>query len=383
MVAEVIQIQASPIMKPAKSKAVDAAAAEQQTRDRFTAPRLAELDTHGSDLDSPMDGPSDPDSATLKAMDGKAKKVGTGRQNRGGGAAKEKEEGGGKEEAGEGGGPSTSPAVAAEEQRGGHSRGESGDSRASSTSRGTGSGAENFALTPPAVVVGSLGSTSRNLRGRNSGNTQQPRGVRMRMNVEPNTTGLGKSAAALSTTAPPRSDAGFALFVKQGIDELDELFEMDAEEEELGDVVAEGNSINRTGIGLSSLQEESMKEDPEEDDDEEGEEWAADLTAPMRMKLSWAPAPETKRTMMSQSYAHPAASDWWDGADDLTDSSDEENDDAFQQGDAGTSVSASSAAADSEVARANVLPPPTKRNDAFYGSSMPVAIPSMGGRGRR
>ena len=143
---------------------------------------------------------------------------------------------------------------------------------------------------------------------------------------------------------------------------------------------AEGSFAQRSSGGLSSVREDRIEDDS--DDESEGEgEW--DTNAQMRMKLNWAPAPATKRTMMSQSYAHPAASDWWDGADDLTDSSDEEHGDAFQQEDAGTSASVSSGTADSKEAHPNVLPPPARRNDAYYGSSMPVAIPSMGGRRRR
>ena len=88
MVAEVIQIPASPIMKSRKSKAVHAAA-EQQTREKFTAPRLAELDTHGSDLDSPMNGPSDADSTALRERQGEVNEMAQsgGRRDGGGDAS--------------------------------------------------------------------------------------------------------------------------------------------------------------------------------------------------------------------------------------------------------------------------------------------------------
>ena len=340
MVGKVIRVPASPIMKNVKTNAVDAAA-EQETRDRFTAPRLEELDTHGSDLDSPMDLPLDPDSGTMKAI-GRANtqnSLGTDVSSVGSTPGKSSEDDGFEKSS------------------------ESHSSKASSTVRSS-SGAENFALTPPAVVVGSLGSTSINFR--NSPNSvQQPRGLRMRMGVERTDSEQG---APLSTTAPARSDSGFAFFVKK---EVDNLFEMD---DEVGEEYGRSKTI--LGRALPTVSEETSKGDSE---DEQGTKKARNgeiyNTNGMAMKINWAPKPETKQVMMSQSYAHPTTSDWWEGAEDLTDSSDEEIDeeqDIFEEG--------QSDIYDSLESKDKIPSGVKQNNDALYGSSLPVAIPSMGGR---
>ena len=91
---------------------------------------------------------------------------------------------------------------------------------------------------------------------------------------------------------------------------------------------------------------------------------------------------------MSQSYHAPPAGDWWGSGDDLTDSDEEEE--------------ANSSNMDTNTAVQEVEPPTvpsgvmfprqveeetktnnTRQQPGFYGSSVPMAIPSMGGRGKR
>ena len=199
------------------------------------------------------------------------------------------------------------------------------------------------------------------------------------MNVETNNESrnsrVGKSAAALSTTAPARSDAGFALFVEEG---MDNLFEMD---EEFGTLEGTGdrNSNIRIGSRLSTLKEESSEEKETVDVDASTD--LGSTTTSMHWNTDWDASSKSSRPTMSQSYAHPAASDWWYGTEDLTDSSDEENGDAFNHDDATEHKNAHEVSGPEGGQESSL--PPTKKNDVLYGSSMPVAIPSMGGRHRR
>ncbi len=372
----VIRVPGSP--RTTKTRAV--MASEQETRDRFTAPRLTELNMRGDELDSPTEGPAAApaeapggEAAGTAAADGSAvdggsstssTSTGTGSTNNNAAASAAAAEGGATEgvrgatgdntDATENG--SSSAAVAAMRRTSLNSN----DSSVSSHGSGP------FALTPPAVIDNTSGSAgSRNLLGENgSPERRSARGIRRKLNRGSKASG-NKSKAMMSTTAPARSDVGFAFFAKRGVEDL---FVMDE------DMVAE-------------------QEDEDEDEDEEEDEAPGELVDPLKREINWAPTPATQ--MMSQSYAAPAARDWWGGSSD-SDSEDEilglgsgerkerprvesasSTDGAASDGPSMTGGVFGGGAAPSAPA---VAPAPA---DNFYGSSMPMAIPSMGGRRRK
>ena len=93
---------------------------------------------------------------------------------------------------------------------------------------------------------------------------------------------------------------------------------------------------------------------------------------------------------MSQSYQAPAASDWWGGPE-LTDSEEEEEEEeennygGEKRKEERTSSLSSETGRSVEQPSVDMFQPETttqtsKKEDQFYGSSMPVAIPSFGKR---
>ena len=379
MQPHVIQIPDSPRMNKRSPKTLQHgeshSISEQTTRDRFKAPLLTELNTRNVD-DSPTDGPQENDND----IDSGSRNGGNGSDGSGGG--------------GDGSGVAKNNS-ATNESNGNNSKLTSSSSSISRTKNNDDN--DTFALTPPAII-GAIGS--RNLRDEEA--KGRLRGIRMRKTRS----GSGDNKALdkhsfMSTTAPARSDVGFAHFAKEGVENL---FDMDEDVEE------EENARNERNQGLEGVREEkdgnenSAGDTNNEEDEEDGDNVGA-LVSPRtgRRKqikkktnkdvnnvdqIDWSSSYASSGLTMSQSYHAPPAGDWWGSGDDLTDSDEEEE--------------AGSSKMDTNTAVQEVEPPTvpsgvmfprqvveetktnnTRQQPGFYGSSVPMAIPSMGGRGKR
>ena len=379
MQPHVIQIPDSPRMNKRSPKTLQHgeshSISEQTTRDRFKAPLLTELNTRNVD-DSPTDGPQENDND----IDSGSRNGGNGGNGGGGG--------------GDGSGVAKN-STATNETNGNHSKLTSSSSSISRTKNNDDN--DTFALTPPAII-GAIGS--RNLRDEEA--KGRLRGIRMRKTRS----GSGGNKAldkhsVMSTTAPARSDVGFAHFAREGVENL---FDMDED-------VEEENARNERNQGLEGVREEedgdenSAGDTNNEEDEEDGDN-VGDLVSPRtgRRKqikkktnkdvnndvdqIDWSSSYASSGLTMSQSYHAPPAGDWWGSGDDLTDSDEEEE--------------AGSSNLDTNTAVQEVEPPTvpsgvmfprqveeetktnnTRQQPGFYGSSVPMAIPSMGGRGKR
>ena len=177
--------------------------------------------------------------------------------------------------------------------------------------------------------------------------------------------------------------------------------------------VEEENARNERNQGLEGVREEEDGDEnsagdtnnEEDEEDEEDGDNVGDLVSPRtgRRKqikkktnkdvnnnvdqIDWSSSYASSGLTMSQSYHAPPAGDWWGSGDDLTDSDEEEE--------------AGSSNMDTNTAVQEVEPPTvpsgvmfprqveetktnnTRQQPGFYGSSVPMAIPSMGGRGKR
>ena len=103
-----------------------------------------------------------------------------------------------------------------------------------------------------------------------------------------------------------------------------------------------------------------------------------------RHEINWNASYSSSGMKMSQSYQAPAASDWWGGPE-LTDSEEENNYGGEKRKEERTSSLSSETGRSVEQPSVDMFQPETmtqtsKKADQFYGSSMPVAIPSFGKR---
>ena len=236
----------------------------------------------------------------------------------------------------------------------------------SNDSSGSSRGSGPFALTPPAVIENTSGSSgSRNLLGENGSPKRMPaRGIRRKLNRGSKASGK-KGKTMMSTTAPARSDVGFAFFAQH---DVEDLFVMDED---------------------NVVVEEQRYGDEDEDEDED-DEAPGELVNPLRRQINWAPLPETQT--MSQSYAAPAARDWWGGSDD-SDSEDEilggGSGERKERPRVESASSTDGTASEGPSMTGGVFgdragpAPAAAPADNFYGSSLPIPIPSMGGRSRK
>ena len=358
----VIYVQNSPKMdhKSSPRSTEKQKDSEQSTRDRFTAPLLTELNLDRDTMDSPPDGPQsreDDDSDS------------EGRSERG----EEKKE----EEGGEGGGGKNVGVSSFSSSEGRHRK-------TPSSGTSSESGGETFALTPPAIGSGS-GSGSRNLRDEEA--KRRLRGIRMKKDRSSSSSSSSSSPSSkqlMSTTAPARSDIGFAHFASQGVENL---FEMDEDVEE--ETTTTTSALPLEGVGE---EEEEGEEEEGEEEEEEGE-LLGDLMPPSniaRREINWNASYTSSGMTMSQSYQAPAASDWWGGPE-LTDSEEEEEEEeennygGEKRKEERTSSLSSETGRSVEQPSVDMFQPETttqtsKKEDQFYGSSMPVAIPSFGKR---
>ena len=349
MAPRVIYVPDSPRMDNSRSPKVaggSSSLSEQTTRDRFTAPLLTELNTRNVD-DSPTDGPQENElNESISAGSMNSSNDTTGREN---------------------------------------SLANTGAGRNSATSRR----AKTFALTPPAIVGVSGLSESRNLRAEEA--KGRLRGIRMRKRSGSGDKSLSSNKALImSTTAPARSDVGFAHFVSSG---MENLFEMDE------DVHNDDDEKKLTGL---NEEDEDEDEDEEQDvsrnnedngdhsEDEEGDD-VGDLVRQPRGKqdIDWSSSYQSSGLTMSQSYHAPPARDWWGGTDDeITDSDEDDGDEIVDF--ASQSNRGAKQVEPPTAPGIDMFPPPQQsvakkkqQQPGFYGSSLPMAIPSMGGRSKR
>ena len=351
---------------------------EQATKDRFTAPLLTELDTQGDAIESPPVGPAEEYNEEKSSKDNdKVNDVGNGGNGKSSPSPNQHKTGSGQTEGKEEahGTPPLAPTSGERRRRkimsGGSGLGSGGGGEGSSNS-------EMFTLTPPAMA-GSFGASgSRNLRDEEA--KGRLRGIRMNRQKKTDSETL-KQNMLMSTTAPARSDMGFAHFVSSGVEDL---FDMD-EDLDMDDV----GGLDNTGDRLNGVVEEGGEEEEGEEEEEEENEAVGELPGNgARREINWNASYASSGLTMSQSYHAPAARDWWgEGVDD----SDSEEEEEAQDGVGEKIVEPGSLKIfGSERQEVKVGSGGGgdgggggARNAQFYGSSMPMAIPSMGGRGKR
>ena len=393
-IPHVIHVPDSPKMDKSPRSSTN----EQVTRDRFTAPLLAELDTHGDAIDSPLVGPAEGggEESSERSQSANASASGGSSGSGAAAAAAAATTQDSVELKGDGtDGTPTSDVDSSNTSSSGSSGTSSGQHRKVLSSGSSGSGGSSnsdlFALTPPAIV-GSLNSSgSRNLRDEEA--KGRLRGIRMQRNKESDKDKLQQNML-ISTTAPARSDVGFAHFVSSGVEDL---FDMDEDLDVLYKLAVEEADRNGGGSGSGSALDGVVEGDEGEEEEEEGEEdTVSDLPGSsnrLKRDINWNAS--YKSSGLSQSYHAPPARDWWGEGVDESDSEEEEEESVAGAASAdGVDVFNKAKLYVEPVVQPGVdmfatkTQPKTKtsggghKNAQFYGSSMPMAIPSMGGRNR-